>query len=190
MGDREYCNRQLFEDMAALLSSHKLPAWEDFPEIELYMDQVVILLSQYLNHLEIIFHESKPVTPAMINNYVKMKLIVAPQKKRYTRSHLACLIMICILKRSLNMSAIQKLLPMPMSEDEIRTAYEEFRRNRIIGIESFKAQMANWDGGVFGAEGEESETGQLIRLAVAANLYKISAERLVENGTKAEEKKK
>ena len=30
-----------------LLNNRKMPAWEEFPTIELYMDQVIILMNQY-----------------------------------------------------------------------------------------------------------------------------------------------
>ena len=31
------------------LSSFRLPEWENLPELELYMDQVVLLMSRYLS---------------------------------------------------------------------------------------------------------------------------------------------
>ena len=35
----------------AYLNDHALPSWEELPELELYMDQVVALLNSYLGFL-------------------------------------------------------------------------------------------------------------------------------------------
>ena len=56
----------------------KVPEWEEIVGIGLYMDQVTALVNQYLSTTE--------VTPAMINNYVKLKIMPAPAKKKYSRS--------------------------------------------------------------------------------------------------------
>ena len=141
MQDNSKNQRELLDSWAKVMVAHNLPAWEDFPTLELYMDQVVILIAQYLSHMGPILNEQKPVTPAMINNYVKMGLLVPPIKKRYNRGHIACLIMVCVLKRSLTMSAIQKLLTPRMSEEHIHSMYEAFRKNRKRGIEYVAEQV-------------------------------------------------
>ena len=76
------------------------PQWEQLPGLELYMDQVIILLKQYLGPL--LRNEEKAVTASIINNYVRMKLMPPPVKKKYSRVHIAYLLMICILKQSLS----------------------------------------------------------------------------------------
>ena len=83
------------------------PAWSDFPEIELYMDQVVNILERFLTPY---FAEEKAITPTMVNNYVKQKLISPPQNKRYTKGQLTRIFMICILKSFLQLSEISQLL--------------------------------------------------------------------------------
>lgn len=70
-------------------------------------------------------NEEKLLTPSMVNNYVKMKLLPAPQKKKYGRKHIALLIMICTFKQSLSMAAVEQMLP-PDDEDAIRADYERF----------------------------------------------------------------
>lgn len=57
-----------------------LPQWEELPDIDLYMDQVLNLVDRYLSPIGV-----KPVTAAMINNYVKLNLIPKPIGKRYSR---------------------------------------------------------------------------------------------------------
>ena len=49
--------------------------------------------------------ENSPViTPNMINNYVKQEVLKPPVKKKYNKTHLAYLFVICILKRLMSIS--------------------------------------------------------------------------------------
>ncbi|MDP2814164.1 MAG: DUF1836 domain-containing protein [Erysipelotrichaceae bacterium] len=79
-----------------------LPQWEELPDIDLYMDQVLSLIDRYLTPIGV-----KPVTAAMINNYVKLKLIPKPVAKRYSRMHVAYIFAIAILKDVFEISQIQ-----------------------------------------------------------------------------------
>ena len=110
------------------LQSYRLPTWEQIPTLGLYMDQVLTLLSRYLPFLPRKEKEEQIITTSAINNYVRMKLMPAPEKKKYNRIHIAYLIMICALKQSLTMSEIQKILPNGLTEDEVKSTYEEFVR--------------------------------------------------------------
>ena len=52
----------------------------ELPEFELYMDQVIGLVEKYLRPL---YPENKtPITPSMINNYVKNGALPPPQNKK------------------------------------------------------------------------------------------------------------
>ncbi len=79
-----------------VLSFH-IPRWEQLPDMELYMDQVVTFIESNISLFSIVSKE-KFITPSMINNYVKLKLIPKPIKKKYNKTHLAYLIAISILK--------------------------------------------------------------------------------------------
>lgn len=66
-------NRKIQKELDCLyakFSHHTLPRWEDLPEIDLYMDQVIALMRKYLSIFDT--DGEKLLTPAMINNYVKM----------------------------------------------------------------------------------------------------------------------
>lgn len=108
-----------FEDYFKLVR-HKLPYWEELPEIDLYMDQVIVLMDKYLS-----FHKTDPedsiVTHSMINNYVKLGIMPAPIKKKYSRIHIAYLIIICSLKQALPISDIKELIEIRVK----RTSIEE-----------------------------------------------------------------
>ncbi len=83
------------------LQQYHLPRWNELPDIELYMDQVITLIERYLSPLvdELGEDKNKVITSAMINNYVKLGIMPKPYKKRYERIHLAHLIVITILKQ-------------------------------------------------------------------------------------------
>ena len=63
------------------LNNYKLPAWKELPDIGLYMDQVIALLGQYLDFIPVEDPKNKPVTPTTINNYVRLKVMPAPEKR-------------------------------------------------------------------------------------------------------------
>lgn len=112
-------NEKKFEDYFTIIK-HKLPYWDELPEIDLYMDQVVALMGRYMS-----FHKTdentKIITNSMINNYVKLGIMPAPIKKRYSREHIAYLIIICCLKQALPISDIKDLIESRVK----RTSIEE-----------------------------------------------------------------
>lgn len=123
-----YDNEIIAERLQEWLSGMErfdLPQWDQLPQLELYMDQVIILLKQYLSPLH---HgdEDKAITASIINNYVRMKVMPPPVKKKYSRVHIACLIIICTLKQSLSISCIQRILPAEQTEENLRPLYDDF----------------------------------------------------------------
>lgn len=122
---------EAFEEWICGIEGNALPEWEMFPSIELYMDQVIALINQYLEMFEADREEKDyVVTAAMVNNYVKMKIVPAPLKKRYTKVHLAYLVMVCTLKQTLNMEMIKKIIPVDMEEGQVRQVYASFVENQ------------------------------------------------------------
>lgn len=109
------------------LAQFDLPDWESLPQLDLYMDQVILLLTRYLSPLDR-YGEEKAITASIINNYVRMKVMPPPVKKRYSRVHLAYLVIICTLKQSLSISCIQRMLPAGHSEEAVRAFYTDFVR--------------------------------------------------------------
>ena len=107
------------------LAQYDLPDWDSLPQLDLYMDQVILLLTRYLAPMEREGDE-KFITASIINNYVRMRVIPPPVKKKYSRMHIACLVMICTLKQSLSISCIQRMLPTEYSEEAVRGLYTEF----------------------------------------------------------------
>ncbi len=119
----QYDKRQIAQKLVRwerFMNEFRLPGWEELPKIDLYMDQVIGLITQYLGFFVFDPNEEKLLTPSMVNNYVKMKLLPAPQKKKYGRKHIALLIMICTFKQSLSMAAVEQMLP--PDDDEPQSA--------------------------------------------------------------------
>lgn len=110
--------------LCALVAEQTLPRWEELPDLELYMDQVLSLIERYLGSYP--GFDRKGLTASMVNNYVKLGVMPAPVKKKYTRAHLAQLIMICVLKASLPIDSIRKLLEESVSATELCDIYDEF----------------------------------------------------------------
>lgn len=101
-----------------VVSSHTLPRWNELPDFQLYMDQVLSLMQKYL---EPYFIEDA-LTPSMINNYVKHEILPPPEKKRYSKTHLAYLVVICLMKRQLSISTIGTII----KEETKKCGIEEF----------------------------------------------------------------
>ena len=104
----------------------RLPRWEDLPDIELYMDQVITLMSKYFGKFST--KDEPLLTPSMINNYVKNNIIPAPVKKKYSRTHLFRLIIICVMKQVLPINDIGTLIETMLktrSEAEVLDLFTE-----------------------------------------------------------------
>ena len=131
-----------FEDYFKLVK-HKLPYWDELPEIDLYMDQVVALMDKYLSFHKLSEGDSI-LTHSMVNNYVKLGIMPAPVKKKYSREHIAYLIIICSLKQALPISDIKKLIDIRVKRTSIEETLNFFSDlydstfNTIIAILHFK----------------------------------------------------
>jgi hypothetical protein len=124
----QYDKRQVAEKLRRwerFLDTFRLPEWDDLPQIDLYLDQVIALVNQYLGFFVYDPEAEKLLTPSMVNNYVKLRLLPPPVRKKYGRKHIALLIMICTFKQSLSMAAVEQMLP-PDDEAAIRADYERF----------------------------------------------------------------
>lgn len=99
----------------------KLPRWDDLPKFELYMDQVTALVNEVLGPLGV-----DTVTPAMINNYVKHKVILAPVKKKYQTMQLTDILMISLLKPMFQTDTVRTGIDQITAGDYPKQAYDNF----------------------------------------------------------------
>ena len=169
------------------LHDFRLPDWNELPKIALYMDQVIGLINQYLGFFVYDPSEEKLLTPSMVNNYVKQRLLPPPVRKKYGRKHIALLIMICTMKQTIGMAAVASMLP-PDDETLIFEEYERFTAS-YLRISRYVVQQAK-------ASAEPifdptSNTGAevndlIIGAAVAASFARLLAGKLIALGSPAE----
>lgn len=155
------------------LEKFDLPDWDSLPQLDLYMDQVILLLNRYLAP---IVKEEKYVTASIINNYVRMKVMPPPVKKRYARMHLAYLIIICTLKQSLSISCIQRLLPSQHSEEDARRFYTDF-------VGQYRASVAFLRG--LDVSGEKVVLGNMEQLGAAGESSLVTTSAILSTLSKA-----
>ena len=113
-----------------------IPRWDELPEIDLYLDQVVTFIDKYLLNYIIYDIENKKnsedkesnhcVTKTMINNYVKQNVLEPPVQKKYNKKHIAYLFVICILKQVYSINDINRLINLAQKDYTIDRAYNTF----------------------------------------------------------------
>ncbi|MEG1624007.1 MAG: DUF1836 domain-containing protein [Raoultibacter sp.] len=111
------------------IASFHLPRYNEIPQIDLYMDQLIGYIDEQVGIITP--HGEKLLTSSMVNNYVKQKLVPQPQAKKYTRSHVAYLIVVCVLKQTYSIAEILRLIAIQIDTHEVSRAYDFF----CIGFE-------------------------------------------------------
>lgn len=113
------------QQMIQEILDYRCPRYEQLPDISLYSDQIIDALDRYATPL-LTDGSEHVITPTMINNYVKQRLIPPPEKKRYDRDHLAHLYCICLLKQVFSISEIAALLEVQKQSYPFPVAYNYF----------------------------------------------------------------
>lgn len=139
-----------------------LPRWEELPDIDLYMDQVLSLTARYLDPMQI-----KPVTAAMINNYVKLQLIPKPVGKRYSRMHVAYIFAIAVLKDVFEISQIQAGVSTQIRLLGLKNAYNLFTQEIENAVHLLNKQCASSQP-IALLEGSIEENTLIMKLAALA----------------------
>lgn len=112
------------EDIKEILDFH-CPRFSELPHVSLYKDQVITYIEDALNVINLNSTE-KLLTPTMLNNYVKQKVVSPPKDKRYNEKHLAYLIVVCILKQAYSLHEVCRLINIQIETCEIEQAYDYF----------------------------------------------------------------
>ncbi len=108
------------------ITDFHIPRWEEFPNIDLYVDQVITLLNTSLSNYVQKEKDGSILTQTMINNYVKHDIIPATHKKKYNKEHIASLFVICILKQVFSINDIARLIEISIKKTSIDIAYDRF----------------------------------------------------------------
>ena len=166
------------------LNSYRLPSWEQIPDLGLYMEQVIVLLRQYLDYLPPELKEEEFITSAAINNYVRTRIMPEPVKKRYYRVHIAYLLVICTLKQGLSIALIQKLLPTGLTTEELCTFYTRYAARHALSAAYFVQQVRNVAGPILDhSDSSPFSTEQpeelIISSAIIGGFSRLLAEKLM-----------
>lgn len=97
--------------------------WEDLPDYGLYSDQVVDFIDEKLISF---FPETLSLSPSMINNYVKNKIIPKPVKKKYYREHLGHLMVVIVLKQTIAINRIRDGINLQKKIMDTEEGFNEF----------------------------------------------------------------
>ena len=151
------------------LREQRPASWETLPDIPLYMDQVLSLMSRQT----IRFGEEDALTAAMVNNYIKDGALPRADGKRYSRTHLAYLTAICALKQVLSVKDAGALLAAAREGREPEGLYELFRQelDRALDVTA----------GCLDAGTDEEDLPRLaLALALRSYADKLACERVLE----------
>ena len=120
----------------ACLTAYAPPAWDQLPDLGLYMDQVITYMERQCRALYPV--AGSILTPSMINNYVKCGLVKRPVGKKYDRVQLAQLMMLCTLKQVASLEEMKQLLTPPPGADteELYAAFCKTQENAFQSLAS------------------------------------------------------
>lgn len=164
-------------NLKEILNNRKIPVWSELPEIDLYMDQIIMLMEKYLGTT----HKDKLITPSMINNYVKLGIIPPPDKKKYSKTHIAYLIIICSLKQVMPIPDIKILIEERLKKYSIEELLNEYSKlfsntiNKVVDLSNVYEK--------------ETDTDSAMYLAVCASICRYSSQ-LFLNDTSVQENDK
>ena len=166
------------------LDNFRLPAWEEIPNLGLYMEQVTALLQEYLDYMPPELKEEQFITASTINNYVRTKVMPEPIKRRYYRVHIAYLIVILTLKPSLSIALIQKIIPMGLTEREVEELYTAYAARHRKTARYFIEQIGMLAGPILEhKEVSELSTGNadglVVTNAIMSGFTRLLAEKLL-----------
>ena len=171
----------------------RLPRFNELPDIDLYMDQVIQLFENKLSSLKR-NDDEKILTKTMINNYAKGKLLLPIKKKKYTKEHLIIMAFIYNLKGALSINDIK------ISLDEVIANYDEEKASDLRDLyndylyeskkdeETFKSsieeKIEDLDKRVSTSENLQNDYKKnfllLCSLVNMSNMYRRASEKLID----------
>ena len=156
-------------EWAGAVQANEIVQWDDLPDLDLYMDQVLTYMDRQL----MLFQkdeENKLLTSNMINNYVKDGLIPRPEKKKYSRDHLALMLMVGMLKQVLT---IQNITGLQEIEPDKKRLYESFSEYQSMALREISQRVLSAE------KSPEAMRKLVLELSVEANARRITAENIL-----------
>lgn len=167
-------------ELKGQLESERPVSWEQLPDIQLYMDQVMSYMPRQLIDLT----ENGEVTASMMHNYAKEGLLPRSAGKRYSKEHIAYLTAICLLKQVLQVRDVKTLLKESVDEDiDVQRVYGKILALLDDGLEKSAQALPETDD-------RRAVAGAALRLAVSAYTQQLACRELVRLLADEEEAKK
>ena len=166
---------------------------DDFPEIDLYMDQVIQLFENKLSYTKR-NEEDKILTKTMINNYAKGNLLMKIKNKKYTKEHMILIGLIYNLKGTLSLTDIKTMFD-PIIDDfskeedyPLYDVYEAFLKfydsnlkNLSISSKDIYSHVQELVKNTDGKLGDFEEKFLLVCAYVSmSNLYRRMSEKIID----------
>lgn len=153
------------------LKQSRPEVWESIPDIDLYMDQVIGYMSR--QHVGLAWDDEETLTSAMINNYIKSRLLPRAKGKKYNKEHIGYLTAICLLKQVLSVSETGTLLHNQMEHRDIEDFYKNYKETLDT---EFTAIAEKID-----AEASEGQLAQLaLQLAISSYAQKLACKKILQ----------
>lgn len=115
--------KQMLRDhINASIEALHLPAYQEIPDVGLYLEQTAKYISDALAPIQ-----DTPITGSMISNYVKKGLISKPVHKQYSREQISQLIFIAAAKSVVSMDDLNLMLSIQRTTYSSQVAYDYFR---------------------------------------------------------------
>jgi hypothetical protein len=161
--------------LRGLTDELKCPEYNSFPDIELYMDQVLDFLLRSRTSLR----DDERLSSAMVNNYIKADILPRARGKKYSREHLVHLVVILRLKQVLSVRDTGALIKSAKENKSDEAFYEGFRKMLDdCAAEIVEKALAE----------KEDPADAAMRLAVESYLCKVACEHLLDQiGTRDED---
>ena len=163
------------------LEDMTLMPYDSFPDIDLYMDQVL----GYIARKPGSFRADDKLTSAMVNNYVKAGILPRANGKKYTHEHLVYLLIISRLKQVLSVKDTGAVMSAGKGEKSDRDFYNGFDELIRESVGSIAEKLTS--------SGEDLASAAL-RLAAESYICKAACEYIIdcldEKNPPAEKKQK
>lgn len=162
-----------------------LPRYGELPTLDLYMDQVISVVNGALRPL-LPGGDGALLTPTMVGNYVKQKVVSPPVKKRYTRHHLVGFLAIALLKQVFSIAEVSTLIRRQTENYGVQEAYDYFCSELEAALQ---AAFGTRQLPTASAARAESADTELLRSAVFTLVNKIYVQKFLEYVTATQKPK-
>ena len=158
------------EELKERMSQERPVDWDAFPDLGLYMDQIISYMPRQLIH----YGDVDVLTSAMVNNYIKDGLLPRAEGKRYSQTHLAYLTAICVLKQVLSVREVKGLLAVGEQRKGSTQGLYDYFCQQLDGVLTETAQCIPEDG-------EEEDLPRLaLGLALRSYANRLACQRVLD----------